>query len=187
MKNIFIAAFTALAMTALVATSAAAGTVRGEVVFADIGSRADQTEYKLSYSDHVLGPVNGTVELSTRQADSRGDVNSSVVGSVFVPVNTFAGVTVTPRLELGETFRRGDNYAFYGVEAVASRRIVGPVSGSVGLRYRNAFENRRQSETRASVGLNYDINDRYTAGLTYYNTAGSRSSNTLGVSARAAF
>lgn len=170
-----------------VASQASASTVRGEVVFADFGSRSNQTEYKISYNDHVFGRFNGGVEITTRQAGTQGDVNSSIVGNISTPVQVGYGVTVTPRVELGETFQRNDNYTFYGVEAVATRPLVGPVSVNVGVRYRNGFENRKQNETRLALGAEYSVTERYSLGVTYYNTSGSRSSNTVGVSARARF
>jgi len=182
MKNLV--TFTALAL--LMASPAFAGSVTGEVRFSDprTGSAgtADANEYRLEYRDTLGDVANYGLELATKQPEDAGNVTSKIVGKLGPALPEIAGFRPAVYGEFGQALGEDDNYNFWGLGTNVSRSVYGPVSASVGYRYRVGFDQERMEEHRYDVGLRAKITDNWGVGTNYYWTRGSADSEAVGVS-----
>ena len=177
----------AAAAMLVASTPALAGTVSGEVRFADTrgGGRADSTEYTLEYKD-VAGPVAYGAELSTKQ-DPRGITSKGVVkaGPRISPIGVY---TPAAYVELGRSFNRGNNYNFWGVGTSLSRPVYGPVSVSVGFRHREGFTLANMVENRFNAGVSVKVVEGWSTGAQYYRTRGTTAnSDAVGITVAHSF
>jgi hypothetical protein len=161
MKNtLFVAAL------ALTAAPAYASTLLGEV---RIGNSSN--EYRADYTAALTKSINYGVEFTTAQEKNQGDVNSGLAARLET---TVFGLKTSA--EVGSTVARGNNAGFWGVGAEYTHPLVGPVSGVIGYRHREAFAHSdRFKEDRANVGLTVNLGKGTLVGAQYYHTRGNSS------------
>jgi hypothetical protein len=94
---------------------------------------------------------------------------------------------VTPRVELGESFGKGNNYGFWGVEAVATRPIVGKFGVILGVRHREGFDSANLDENRTQLGVSYALTDTSALAVNFYDTNGITDSTAVGIAYKTKF
>lgn len=184
-RTIFAGAVLALS---LAAAPAFAGTLKVEARdVTNQGTPGGAAELKLDYTAPLVGRFDYSVEVAAKQADNEGALRNTVVGRVQTDFKAPLGFTVTPRVELGSSFGRGNNFALWGVEVTAKRTIYGPVSLNLGVRHREGFDASNLNDNRTAVGLEYALGADRALGLTFYNTNGLVDSSAVGVSYKTKF
>ena len=109
-------------------------------------------------SEWGTGAVGSGVELRARQ-------NFSVMG-----LTPYAGV------RLGQKLATDESFSHYAVDAGIKFPIVGVLSGDVGTRYRNAFDNAQDfKSTRYHAMVSYAISKSDSVGLRYSQAYGDSS------------
>lgn len=188
MKKTFFMVASALAVLAA-APSAHAGTLKLEALdFTNQGATpGGASEFNLVYTAPLAGRYAYSVEATVNQGDNEGAVRSTLAAGVQTTVQAPFGFEITPRVELGETFGKSNNFGFWGVDSTVTRGVYGPVSLTLGARYRQGFNTADLDETRYTVGLEYALNNKSALGLTYYNTNGLTDSTAVGVSYKTKF
>jgi hypothetical protein len=183
MKNTFFMVASASIVLAA-APSAFAGTLKLEALdYTNQGATGGgSSEFSLNYTAPLAGRFDYGVETTVNQNDNEGAVRSTFAAGVQSTVQAPFEFEITPRVELGGTFSAGNNFGFWGVETTATRNVYGPVSLTLGARYRQGFDTADLDETRYEVGLTYALNDKSALGLTYYNKNGITDSTAVGVS-----
>lgn len=177
----------ALALS-LAAAPAFAGTLKVEARdVTNQGTPGGAAELKLDYKDDLIGRFDYSVEVAAKQGDNEGAVRNTVVARVQTDFKAPLGFTVTPRVEIGESFGKGNNFALWGVEVTASRKVYGPVSLNLGVRHREGFDSANLNDDRTAIGLEYALGADRALGLTYYNTNGLVDSSAVGVSYKTMF
>ena len=181
MKNTLIA----LAMVgAMTATAAHAGTITGEVRFADVrgGQAPDSTEYKVEYTAPLNSLLNYGAELQVKQANGEGALDSKVSARVGPRLPDLLGFHSEAYGEVGQNLKQGANFVFWGAGAKTKRTLYGPVAVTAGYRHREAFEGtERLTENRLDAGLALDIGSGNSVGAKYYRTTGTSRSDAIGV------
>lgn len=170
--------------TAAIATPAFAGTLTGEVRFADVNGTNDSTEIKAEYWDTLVGNFVAGAEIQAKQAAHAGAVDATFSGKIGYNLPAVLGVSTVAYGEFGEAFKAGPGAGeFWGAGVKASREVYGPVSLNVGYRHRQGLKaNDGLNEERLNAGLGYALSDRTSVGATYYRTRGTTDSDAIGVS-----
>lgn len=187
MKYTMIALAFAGAMTA---SAAHAGTITGEVRFADVrnGNKPDSTEYKVEYTAPLNSFLTYGAELQVKQASGEGPLNSKVSARVGPRLPTILGFDSQAYGEVGQNLKQGANFVFWGGGVKTKRALVGPVSLTAGYRHREAFEGtERLTENRLDAGLALDIGSGNSVGAKYYRTTGTTRSDAIGLNVTHSF
>jgi hypothetical protein len=182
--NKTILSLSAMALSAIVASPAMAGTLSAEVRFGDVrgGQAPDSTEYKVEYTAPLNSFLNYGVELATKQGDDEGPVGSKVSARVGPRLPTVLGFRTEAYGEIGENLRENNNFEFWGAGVKTRHQLYGPVSLSVGYRHREAFQaTERMTENRLDAGLAFDIGSGNSVGAKYYRTTGTSRHDAVGV------
>ena len=160
-KLIAIAAFAFAAIT----TPALAGTLsaEGRTALAPNAAGVD-----LSASGLNAGPVTLGAEVQSVQASHNGavvDLFSVNATKTFASVD---GFTPQVGVEVGKSVSTAKDFGFWGLDAGVSHAVAGPVTASVGYRYRQGFADRKLEENRLNAGLTYAVSKATSLGLNYY-------------------
>lgn len=159
-KLIVIAAF-----LAALATPALAGTLTGEYRSASKPNTAG-ADFSLSGID--AGPVSLGAEVQTVQAPHNGAVSASYSVNATKTLATVSGFVPHVTVEFGKSTATAKDFNFWGLGAGASHAVAGPVTATVGYRYREGFSDRRTQEKRLNAGLSYAVTDTTSVGVNYY-------------------
>lgn len=181
MKNTLFA-LTAAAL--LSASAASAGTLQGEVRFADVtnSARTGSTEYKVDYTAALNPTFNYGLELTTKQKEDQGSVDSKLAARVGANGPTVFGVKTSAYGEVGEAIKQNADATFWGAGVKASHKLFGPVTGSVGYRHRESLaQNDGIKEDRVNAGVTVDIGNGNAVGAQYYRTSGTSESAAVGL------
>ena len=182
MKNILLA-LTAAA-TLFSASAASAGTLQGEVRFGDVtnSARTGATEYKADYSAALTPTLNYGIEMSTKQREDQGAVDSKIAARVGAATPTLLGFKTQAYGEVGAAIKQNADATFWGAGVKASRQLFGPVSVSVGYRHRESFaQNDAIKEDRVNAGVTLDVGNGNSVGAQYYRTTGTSESAVVGL------
>ena len=181
MKNtLLIAAVLALATAA----PAFAGTLQGEVRFGDVtnSTRTGSTEYKADYSADLNSTLNYGIEMTTKQKEDQGAVDSRIAARVGAATPTLLGFNTQAYGELGAAFKQKADATFWGAGVKASRQLFGPVSLGIGYRHRESFaQNDGIKEDRVNAGVTVDVGNGNSVGAQYYRTTGTAESAVVGL------
>lgn len=83
----------------------------------------------------------------------------------------------------GESIKKNDNWLYYAVEGGVKFPIAGALSGDIGYRYRNAFEQWRDFETnRVHAMVSYAITKQDSVGVRYARSYGDSETNAIRLS-----
>ena len=181
MKNTL---FVLSAAALLTASAATAGTLQGEVRFGDVtnSARTGSTEYKADYSAALNPTFNYGIEMSTKQKEDQGSVDSKLAARIGVAGPTLFDVKTQAYVEGGTAIKQNADATFWGAGAKASRKLFGPVTGSVGYRHRESFaQNDGIKEDRINAGVTVDIGNGNAVGAQYYRTSGTSESAAVGL------
>jgi len=182
MKKLIVLA--ALAIAAISAP-AFADTLTGEVKFSDVrgGNRPDATSYKLDYTTNITRDVIAGVELQTNKAEDGGASKTKLSAKAGYVLPDVLGVHTVAYGELGESFKSGHDYEFWGAGVKASRHLYGPVSVVAGYRHRESFKDHDGVDTdRLNAGLSYELLKGTSVAANYYRTRGSANIDAVGIS-----
>ena len=188
--NKTILSLSAMALSAVAATPAMAGSVTAEVRFADVrGGRApDSTEYRIEYAAPLNSFLNYGAELQTKQAANEGALGSKISAKIGPRLPDVLGFKTEAYGEIGENLNQGANFVFWGGGVKAKRSLYGPVSVSAGYRHRESFERTaRLTENRLDAGLALDIGAGNSVGAKYYRTTGTTRSDAIGLNVTHSF
>ena len=181
MKNtLIIAAVLALATAA----PAFAGTLQGEVRFGDVtnSARTGATEYKADYSSALTPTLNYGIEMSTKQKEDQGAVDSKIAARIGAATPTLLGFKTQAYGELGAAIKQNADATFWGAGVKASRQLFGPVSVGIGYRHRESFaQNDGIKEDRVNAGVTLDVGNGNSVGAQYYRTTGTSESAVVGL------
>jgi len=185
MRNFVLAIAAALTVFS---SAAMAGEVTGEARFGNSRNDGpDSTEYALQYNDTVANALNLGVELEANQLSNEGDLATAFTGKVGPALPTVYGFKPVVYVEAGRVLTEGDNFNVWGAGVEVSRRVYGPVSASVGYRYRLGASSDQLRENRYNVGLAADVTKEVGVGLGYYYTTGTTETEAVGVSLTRSF
>lgn len=174
---------TAVAL-ATVATPAMAGSLQGEVRFADVrnGNKPDSTEYKVEYWAPLNSGLNYGAELQVKQRNGAGALDSMASVKAGPNLPAVLGLNVAAYGELGRSFKVGNNSEFWGAGLKVGRQLYGPISVTAGYRHRQGFEaTDLLNEERLHGGLAIDVGSGNAVGATYYRTRGTTNADAIGV------
>lgn len=181
MKNtLLIAAVLALATAA----PAFAGTLQGEVRFGDVtnSARVSTTEYKADYSASLTPTLNYGIEMSTKQDEDQGAVDSKLAARIGAATPTLLGFKTQAYGEVGAAIKQNADATFWGAGVKASRQLFGPVSLGIGYRHRESFaQNDAIKEDRVNAGVTVDVGNGNSVGAQYYRTTGTSESAVVGL------
>jgi hypothetical protein len=181
MKNTL---FVLSAAALLTASAATAGTLQGEVRFGDVtnSARTGSTEYKADYSAALNPTFNYGIEMSTKQKEDQGSVDSKLAARIGVAGPTLLGAKTQTYVEAGTAIKQNADATFWGVGVKASHKLFGPVTGSIGYRHRESFaQNDSIKEDRINAGVSVDIGNGNAVGAQYYRTTGTSESAVVGL------
>lgn len=180
MKTILSLATVAL-MT--VTTPVLADTISAEIRFANVlnSDINGAPEYDVQYNLPITATFNTGAELEVNQNMANGTFSLlSGRGGALLPV--VLGFNTEVYGEVGTSLGAQDNFGFWGASVNTTRQIYGPVTGSLGYRYRGGFETVNDvNESRINVGLNYAVTDNTKVSATFYRTLGSIDMDSYGL------
>jgi hypothetical protein len=132
--------------------------VSGGVNYFHYSGRDDQASYnayKFLFGTNVINE-NISVDLGTEFGDEVDSTNSytqletGVKGVWQTPFSDVLGLY--GRAALGQNFNSGEsNFPYWSIEPGVKLSVTEDVSGNVGYRYRNAFDEERNFETNALI------------------------------------
>lgn len=172
---------TAITLTAC-AAPAMAGTIQAEVRLADprTGRTPDSTEFKVDYTAPLGSLLNYGTELTVKQKENAGAMNSRVAVRVGPALPEVAGFHSEAFGEVGRNLAVGSDFNFWGAGIKTSRDVVGPVSVTVGYRHREGFKTVNYLENRFHGGLGLKLTNADKATVTYYRYTGSERYDSVG-------
>jgi len=182
MKNTLLALSTVAALA--VAAPALAGTLQGEVRFADVtnSARTGSTEYKVDYTAALNPTFNYGLEMTTKQKEDQGSVDSKLAARIGTAGPTLFDVKTQAYVEAGTAIKQNADATFWGAGVKASHKLFGPVTGSVGYRHRESFaQNDGIKEDRINAGVSVDVGNGNAVGAQYYRTTGTSESAAVGL------
>lgn len=171
--------------SAVIAAPAFAGTLTGEVKFGDVrgGTRPDSTSYKIDYTTNVVGNIVAGAELQTSKAEDGGSSKTKASVKAGYALPEVLGIHTVAYGELGEAFKTGHDYEFWGAGVKASRHVYGPVSVVAGYRHRESFKNHDGVDAdRLNAGLSYELLKGTSVAANYYRTRGTANTDAVGIS-----
>lgn len=188
--NKTILSLSALALSAIAATPAMAGSITAEVRFADVrgGQAPDSTEYKVEYAAPLNSFLNYGAELQVKQRNNEGALDSKVSAKIGPRLPDVLGFHTEAYGELGQNLKQGANFVFWGGGVKTKRTLYGPVALTAGYRHREAFEGTaRLTENRLDAGLALDIGAGNAVGAKYYRTTGTTRADAIGLNVTHSF
>jgi hypothetical protein len=184
MKTMIFATVAAISMLASAPAFAQSGSVEGRRVDSSTG---DASELQLNYSNGLVGRFDYTLEGVLNYQDSTGDVGALAAAGAKTNITAPLGFTVTPKVEVGGVFTENNNFGFWGVEAVATRPVVGKFGVILGVRHREGFDTADMEENRTQVGVSYTLTDTSSLEANFYDTNGITDSTAVGITYKTKF
>jgi opacity protein-like surface antigen len=174
---------------ASIAAPAMAGSVTGEVRFADVREgNPDSTEYKVEYSDSLNSFLNFGGELQVKQRENHGSVDSKISVKLGPKTPDVLGFSTATYGEVGRALKAGTDTDFWGAGVKVSRPLIGPVSVNAGYRHRQGFQSADLlNEERLNAGLSLKVSSKVAVGTTYYRTRGTSDSDAIGINITRSF
>jgi hypothetical protein len=168
------------ALLCSISLSAYAGSISIELQ--DLDSKngvSDMRGMIVTVRDDITKNLAADISVVGIKLDSTQAISNRVEVGLVTKLNPYVSV----RTAVGERYTGQKDYSYYSINpSITVPFGQSNFSGSLGWRYRSAFDSVNNDRTRSwRTGLNYNLNKNHRVGIAYYIVNGTIEQNNIGV------